>query len=209
MNLKKTAISLFAAMAMTLTLAAPMASAQIQQTSQATVNEDGSFSYQMTFASMSFSAVDVTSTEGATVRASRGNVQFTDTHSYNPTGWKIAISSGNLETLDEAHFISNENLSVWERSAPGCAYAATYPVVGNNGYQTLSTHLPGGPGGPGVPLSVQQDVVSASSGRGCGTSNVGLYYSLNVPAGTYTGNGTAIYYGSFTLTNTMEAGDSN
>jgi hypothetical protein len=213
MKIKNKVLGVLATTAIVATLLVPSAYAD-EKTTIATANEGGNVTASLTGNPIGFGAGTVT-TETSSQRLvwSGTGVSVSDTQSFNDSDWTVSVTASDLEIPNSAYFIGKENISIWERSNPSCSYETgtstitAKPVVGGNQYQDYVTYLQEGPGGPGVPLVGDQNVVSGTMGRGCGPSHVGLYLALTVPAGTYTGNGNAVYQGDITLNNTFAVGN--
>lgn len=210
MNFKSKLLGAFAALAVLASLSFSAVFADEKDTS-ATAKEDGVVTASLTGNPISFGTGEVTTFVNSQRLVWRGTgVSISDTQSYNDSEWFVSVSASDLIEAGNVYYIDSEYLSIWERSNPSCTNASDplLPVVGNNGYQGYVTYLQEGPGGPGVPMGdSDHNVVSGTEGRGCGPSSVGLYFSLTVPAGTYTGNGTAAYEGNVTLTNGHDVGE--
>jgi plastocyanin len=217
MKLKRLIASAFAAAAIVASFAAPLAIAQDTtssgQPTSSTVNEIGNFTFGLNGPAIAFQPAGVSSSVSQTVNLAWPNDSYphrvfnvNDQHSYNPVGYSLSITATNLTSGD--YFIDKSNLSVKNVGGgphSSCLYAvAPYnTVVGGNAYQVV-TYAPGIQAGY-VSLSTQHDIVSAGAGRGCRSFQINLDFRLLVPAGTYTGGGSAVYSGTVTITNTLPA----
>jgi hypothetical protein len=207
MNFKKTLLSSFAVMALSLSMAAPVALAadtdKDVRNSQASVTEGGSMNFS-TWQGVTFGSVTVTTTTGAETTEQAQLLVVNDSHS-SSSGYELQVSAGDL-TESGGHVIDNDNLII-RRSGfvahSSCMGGAAPPVVGGNGYQTTAIGL----GNVQTPLGTPITLVSAGEGRGCGLFHLGYMYKMNVPAGTYTGGGTAVYNGNITISNVAGVGD--
>jgi hypothetical protein len=207
MNLKRTLISTVAALGLAVSVMAPVA-ADDSATTGANVEDTGTFTYSLWASAISFGTAQVSTTQSATLTnlPSGGYVpqilEIKDTHSYNNEGWSLQMTAGDLTS--ESYTIENTNLSVQRQTLgvhSSCLGSAAPPVVGGNAYQTITY-------GPSSFTSLADAVslATGSTGRGCGAFQLGYVWQLYVPAGTYTGEGTAVYTGSVTVSEVAEVG---
>lgn len=172
-----------------------------------TVNEAGSLTYQLnTTAALFNTTVDVTNTQSG-LSTSYRNMSINDSHSYS-LGYVLTVESTDLvNTTNDSYYIDNTNLSWnlikrgWGDSCMSNGFDRT--PIGGNSWQTVTW------ANALLPLGAPATVASANSGIGCGNYAVGGDLNLVIPAGTYTANGTAVYQGSITVTNTLGVGDGN
>jgi hypothetical protein len=208
MNFKKTVLSSFAIVALSLSMAAPVALAadteQDLRNAQASVTEGGSMNFG-TWQGVTFGSVTVTTTKGAETSEQPQLLEVNDSHS-SSFGYTLQLSADDLIEADGNYVIDNDNLLV-RRSGfvahSSCLGGAAKPVVGGNGYQKTTIGL----GNAQTSLETPVTLVSADAGRGCGLFHLGYMYQLDVPAGTYTGGGTAVYNADLTISNVAEVGD--
>jgi hypothetical protein len=214
MKLKRLIASAFAAAALVASVAAPMAVAQdttsVGQPTESTVNEVGDFSFSLWGPAIAFTPADVSSTQSQDVILAWPSpgphrvFMVNDNHSYNPNPYSLSITATDLTIASTPYFIDNSNLSV-KNVGGGPHSSCLYPYapynteVGGNPYQTVTIH----PFSGYVALSSQVGIVDGSAGRGCRAFQINLDFKLHVPAGTYTGGGTATYTGTVTISNTL------
>lgn len=216
MNLKRTLVSTVAALGMAASVMAPVALAedttQQQTTSQASVADGGSFTFSIWGPAVSFSLATVSTNTTQTVSLDGDNhrrIDVTDEYSYNPDGWTLQMTASDLETADGAYSIDNDNLSVWRQTGglswsclAGTLPPGMTPEVGGNEFQDITFNL----GSTHMPLSGAVPMLTGGIGRGCGTIQNGYGFELVVPAGTYTGGGTAVYTGDIIVSTVNEVG---
>jgi hypothetical protein len=216
MKLKRFIATGLALIAITASFAAPTAFAQSDESaSEATVAEAGSFTFQLWGPEIEFTPASVSSSTSQTVGLAWPNDSYphrvmtvNDQHAYNETGFSLSISATNivsnvLNPGGTAYFIDKSNLSVknvgggpHSSCLAGGVYAQT---VGGNAYQTITI----APFSGYLPMSSPIGIVDGSQGRGCKSFQINLDFKLFVPAGTYTGGGSAVYTGTVTVTNTL------
>src|SRR5699024_8853150 len=173
------------------------------------VNEGGELEFHLWSGALTFDAATVDTVEGDQVRLSENKnsrviLQINDSNAYNSTGYDLQVTATQL-TADDTHFIDNENLTVQyatTNKASSCLGNSAPPVEGGNAYQTVTL-------GPSTvtPLSGAVQLAKADAGRGCGYFLASYTWLLNVPAGTYTGGGNAVYNGSITVSNVAGVGE--
>lgn len=196
MNLKKTVLSLFAAVAMVGSMLLPAYAADV--TVSSTAGEDGSFiSPYMTTSTLAFPVALVQAQVGDTVESNQRWMVTGDSRAYSP-GWTISMDADDF-TDGNGHVIEIENLSVsfksFESSATGCTTANPKP---DNPYGTM---IKGG----GTFGDSAVTVLEHTPGRGCSFISSGVIkpsyiFTLNVPPATYTGGHEAVYTTTMTLT---------
>jgi hypothetical protein len=212
MNLKRTLISTVVALGLATSVMSPVALADTTEqgtTSEATVNEGGEFTFSLWGPAVTFTPATVTTSQSQTAPLGGANhrvFQPNDTHSYNETGWQLQMEASDLTIAETSYFIDKTNLSV--RNGGGgphssCLWSGAPAPVGGNDYQDITFDL----GSTFTPLSSPVNIVSGSEGRGCGLFQINLVWELFVPAGTYTGGGTAVYSGDITISNVLGVGD--
>lgn len=204
MNLKKAAVSLFAATAISFSLLAPMVSAEDvtnTKTSNVDVTEAGDFTLWVS-ANVTLDGASVSTTDGQTVSHDRNQVvQPRDTHA-SSDGYVLQLQATDLESGD--YSIEKKHLSVtrWGLGRDGSCLANNPPEVhGGNEFQKVDVFS------GSAQLSGDVQLVNAEEGRGCGQFGIGLRYTLDVPEGTHTGGDTASYQGSLIFTTVAEPGD--
>lgn len=210
MNLKKSLVSFVGAAALMTSMLAPVMAADTTSddaTSNVTVNEGGSFNFNLWSSSITFNVATISSPTGQTVAMSGDNhaVLFIEDSRTSSPGYKLQMSATNL-TSGSTYFIEAANLSV-RHSGGGvhssCRWSGSPAPVGGNSFQTHTLHL----GSSYVPLSSGVDLISASDGRGCDWGSGGFQenysWQLHVPAGTATG----VYSGDVTVSSVAEVGD--
>jgi hypothetical protein len=214
MKLSSKVLGLFAAAAMIMSVTAPLTTAQStavpgsQRSSSASVREDGTLTGAHLWSNLTFGTVGVTSQTGGKTSPEVVIMDLTDNRAYSH-GWTVQLSASDLVEQDDANRnISSENLLVSRNTASSQSgfgrQCDTNEANTSNPYQTPEMLVTAGnakPVGSGI------DVMSAKNGRGCGLVRSSLKYELNVPAGQYTGGGTAVYNGTVTVTTMAPVGN--
>ncbi|MCC6703451.1 MAG: hypothetical protein IT334_01155 [Thermomicrobiales bacterium] len=212
MKLKRILASAFAVAAVVAAMGTPMTYADSND-SQAPVTEIGTFTVDFWGPALAFTPASVSSTQSQDVvldwpaTGKHRVLMINDNMSYNPNGYVVSIDATNLQvpTLPQ-YFIDKSNLSV-KNVGGGPHSSCLYPyapyntVVGGNAYQTVTIATIG----DYTSLSSTIEVVRATAGRGCKEFQINLDFKLHVPAGTYTGGGTATYKGTVTVTSAIPA----
>lgn len=196
MNLRKTVVSLFAAAALSMSIAAPVAFAEDSQSSRdyhATAEEDGVLTPAHLWSNMTFGAVGVTASSGG--QLSQSNIlEIEDTRAGSP-GWIVQVSTSGMIGENPAHFIEAENLTVKRNTANGlsgwrnaCQFSGL-EANPSNPFQITNMLVTTD---SSQPLTSGVNVISGEAGRGCGKVMANTTFTLTVPAGqnpdTYNGN---------------------
>lgn len=198
MNLKKKAISLFAAASLAMTMGAPLVSAAEGNSvdGEVGVYETGTFNYNLWGShAPDFGTVGLKTTTGDQVLPQkRQQVDYHELRTTSP-GWTIQLTATEFEANDgSGHSISSEYLAVSPGTPRvGAAFAC---------YKSTAVENPDNPfAKPVVPASGKftldsaVEILTADAGRGCGTFYQDLMWEMTVPQGTYTGgNNTPVTY---------------
>jgi hypothetical protein len=208
MNLKKTVLSSLAVVALSLSMAAPIAFAAEGNSvdGRVGVNEIGTFNYNLWGShAPNFGMTNLNTTTGDQVLPTRQ--QQVDYHELRTTspGWTIQLAASDFVADDNSsHQIDASYLSV----TAGNPYAgAAFSCLKTSAIENEDN--PFAP--PTVPTS-QSDlsdavpIMRAEPGRGCGTFYQVLTWQLTVPQGTYTGGGETTYVSDITVSTMAEVG---
>lgn len=204
MNLKKTVVTLFAASAITMSMAAPVALADDTKEVNASVGENGTFSYSFDPEhNVEFTGASVDTKTGSNQVRDRGAIKFIDDYAYS-NGFTLQLSVGEFSHTVNGKIYTIPNSSLAIRDANGPIYIVCSGLrnggesTNGNAYQKVQSF---DTSADGVPLSTPQNIVTVSAGRGCGESDFKVDYIFTAPAGTYTGGQgqTATYTADMTL----------
>ena len=207
------------ALIMTLGLAGPvMASGDTDIQVTVSIQESGKFNYAFWGGGydnllVGLGTIPVTTNTGGTIASVNQRINLNETHA-SSAGWALSLDASDF-TDSNSHLIENENIAMYSNSMvnqygdclhgnainpldPAHSDLAPNPT---NPFQSI-TPLAASSASP-VSLGSTVSLVTASSGRGCGTMGVSIYYKVNIPAGTYTGGGTTVYTSTLLLTSSI------
>lgn len=176
----KRGMALLAALALSFGIAAP-ALADSSGPINVQLNDVGTFTFGLWYTSgVTLTAADVTTSQGGTSTALTV-LGVNDTHTNSP-GWTLYIKASDF-TDGHGHVIPASNFTL---TAPNNGGLSCGPnTVPSNPFQVLTAAT------GTVNLGTTSQIISATTGRGCGGRIQQLNLSVAIPAGTYATNYTS------------------
>jgi hypothetical protein len=209
MNLKKTVLSSLAVVALSLSMASPIAFAAEGNSvdGKVGVNEVGTFNFNLWGnQAPNFGTVDLDTTTGDQVLPTKSQqVDYHETRTSSP-GWTIQLTATDFEANDESgHSIPASYLTV----GAGSPYAgAWFSCLKSSAVENTDNPF----ARPTVPtaqanLAGAVSILDADEGRGCGHFFQKLTWGMTVPQGTYTGGDATTFVSDITISTMAEAGE--
>lgn len=144
------------------------------------VADAGTWNFWLWNATLNFNATTVTANTGGTATVAV-MLETNDLRAVSP-GWNMQLSAGNMDD-GAGHTITSDHISITRiypsAGVNSCISSGWSPVNPTNPWQTVTGAA------TGATLAGATNVLTATSGRGCGDYLTGLTFTINVPAGTF------------------------
>jgi hypothetical protein len=187
--MRKRLLSLVTGLALAASVAAPAAIADESIVINLPVTDSGSFDWGFWVSTVNVPSQAVDWDSGATY-TTNPEIMFyhNDTRALSP-GWTLTISAPNLtQAAPSPYYIENQNIKVssFYFAPHSSCLGVTYPANPSNPFVTLQNpaQLLATP----ADLSTTRTLATSTSGRGCGSMQNSIKFTVTVPAGSAPGS---------------------